>query len=94
MTLIETLGLILGSNLALETVRYFKSRKRDKADTFKVKLESDGLILDNDIKISNYWKGEWKEMRDRYILLESSMKSLKDLYLKLYDSITKLKKVL
>jgi uncharacterized protein involved in exopolysaccharide biosynthesis len=72
MTTIEIVGIILGSNVLIELVKGVFTRKQTTAGTIKLKNEAGQIIIEGELKVSEFYKKEWQELLERYQKLEDA----------------------
>lgn len=73
VTTIEVLGLILGSNVFIEVLKYAFNKKALKANADKIDTESRNLALESEIRTSEFYKKEWQELIKRYEGVEKQL---------------------
>ena len=72
MGTLEMIGIILGSNVLLEIVKGIFRNKQTTAGTIKLKNEAGQIVIEGELKVSEFYKKEWMELLARYEKLESS----------------------
>jgi predicted nuclease with TOPRIM domain len=70
MTAIEIGALILGSNIALELVKQFFTRNHTTAGTIKLKNEAGQIVLEGELKITEFYKEQLEAILAKYTALE------------------------
>lgn len=72
MNTLQLLGIILGSNLLIEIVKQLFANKQVNAGTIKLKNEAGQIVIEGELKISDFYKKEWQELLKRYENLEKN----------------------
>lgn len=75
MDTISIIGIILGSNVIIEIIKQFFVRNQRNAGTVKLKNEAGQIVIEGELKISEFYKREWQELLARYEELEKKMEA-------------------
>ena len=73
MDTISVVGIILGSNVIIEIVKQVFVRRQTNAGTVKLKNEAGQIVIEGELKISEFYKREWQELLARYEELEKKI---------------------
>ena len=74
MSVYEVIGLILGSNIALEFVKQIFSRNQNKASANKTKSEAATIILQGELKVTEFYKEQLENIMLKHQQLEQRLK--------------------
>ena len=70
MTTVEIIGVILGSNVALEIAKNFLQRKQTTAGTIKLRNEAGQIVLEGELKVTEFYKEQLEAIMAKYLSLE------------------------
>ena len=73
MDTISIVGVILGSNVIIEIIKQFFIRRNTNAGTIKLTNEAGQIVIEGELKVSEFYKKEWQELLARYEALEKRL---------------------
>lgn len=72
MATIEVIGIILGSNIVLEIMKHFLQKKQTTAGTIKLKNEAGQIVLEGELKVTEFYKEQLEAIMAKYVSLEKT----------------------
>ena len=73
MDTVSIIGIILGSNVIIEVVKQAFIRRQTTAGTIKLTNEAGQIVIEGELKVSEFYKKEWQELLARYEALEKRL---------------------
>lgn len=70
MTLIEIASLVAGSSLLTVVVQKLFERPQSKAGTIKLKNEAGQIVLEGELKVTEFYKEQLEAIMEKYNILE------------------------
>ena len=73
MTVIELTGIILGSNVVIELVKFLFTKKQLNDDTKKTSAEANQTLMEGELKLTQFYREQVEILIERYAVLEKKL---------------------
>lgn len=64
--IVSIVATMMGSAVIVEIIRHWSTKKQLTAGTVKLRNEAGEIVIEGEIKISEFYKKEFVDMRERY----------------------------